>query len=79
MYVCMYVCMYVKSMSHNATSSVPNLLPGAELATRSYGKKENMAQKSPLYDLVDEDVGWLKALNKSRKNQGKHKIFLFVQ
>ncbi|CAB4030164.1 Jade-3, partial, partial [Paramuricea clavata] len=36
----------------------------------NYGKKkENMAQKSPLYDLDDEDVEWLKALNKSRKNQ----------
>ena len=31
-----------------------------------------MAQKSPLYDLDDEDVEWLKALNKSRKNQGEH-------
>jgi hypothetical protein len=30
-----------------------------------------MAQKSPLYDLDDEDVEWLKALNKSRKNQGE--------
>ena len=33
-------------------------------------KKANVPQKVPLYDLDDEDVEWLNALNKSRKNRG---------
>ena len=31
-----------------------------------------MPQKDPVYDLDNEDVEWLKALNNSRKNRGKH-------
>lgn len=36
------------------------------------GKKEAFPEKYPLYDLDEEDVQWLKALNNSRKNRGKY-------
>jgi hypothetical protein len=35
-------------------------------------RKANVPQKDPVYDLDNEDVEWLKALNNSRKNLGKH-------